>query len=365
MADKSIKRRIDALKICCTNEKVGCDWIGELSTLATHLKSEKGCGYVEIFCPNKCGEELKRKDLPDHLARHCPLREYECWYCEAQGTYQGITEEHYKECENYPLKCPNDCGAGEIPRAKIDQHRSKCPLEPVQCPFSEAGCDVSLIQKDLELHMASNTPKHLQSVMRAFQSLKKQSEVEIQELKKDLHSSKLETQALKRQIQSLSKESRVLGRNSAIVVDCLRETCTPDQMKSLQSVKRSRVLRKPGDKIHFTIRDISRYSDGKEDWYSPFFYYKDFDVQLRVSVVREDDSQNSFSISFAIHTDEEPLKQVYATVCSDSVKVNFENADDRIYDEVVYVPIQNVTTENKRWHLATPRKDYLPVTVRF
>ena len=365
MADKPLRRRIDALRICCTKVEAGCDWIGELSSLNTHLESETGCGYVEAACPNKCGEELNRKDLANHLATHCPLRVYQCWHCEAQGTYRSITEEHYKECKNYPLKCPNGCGEGEIPRAKMDQHRSKCSLEPVQCPFSESGCDVSPMRKDLNFHMAKNTQKHLQSVMSAFQLLKKQSEEEIQELKKELQRSNLETQTLKSQIQSLSKESRVMGRNTAIVVDCLREACTPNQMKSLQSVKRSRVLRKPGDKIVFTIRNMSHYSDGKEDWHSPFFYYKDYDVQLRVSIVRKDDSRNSFSISFAIHIDEEPLKQGYATVCSDSVKINFEYADDRIYNAIVSIPIKSVITESKDWHSVTPIKDSLSFTVRF
>ena len=140
----ALRREIDELKIRCTNGKEGCTWVGALSNLKTHLETEKGCGFVEVHCTNKCKKQLKRKHLTDHLIQHCPLRKYKCQYCGQEDTYQTITEKHYDECPNYPLDCPNTCGGRGIKRAKMSQHRSKCPLEPVECP--------NYVSKPLALH---------------------------------------------------------------------------------------------------------------------------------------------------------------------------------------------------------------------
>ena len=144
--DLSVIQEVNDLKIHCTNGKEGCSWVGALSNLKTHLESEKGCGYVEVHCTNKCNKELKRKVLTDHLIQHCPLRKYKCQYCGQEDTYQTITEEHYGECPDYPLDCPNKCGVRGIKRAEMSQHRSECPLEPVECPFKEAGCQAKLVR---------------------------------------------------------------------------------------------------------------------------------------------------------------------------------------------------------------------------
>ena len=52
--DRSTIRKINQLKIKCSNHGEGCKWMGELCELKTHLDSEKGCGYVIIACSNKC-----------------------------------------------------------------------------------------------------------------------------------------------------------------------------------------------------------------------------------------------------------------------------------------------------------------------
>ena len=373
MADKPLKRKINELKIHCTKFEAGCDWVGELSSLTNHLESD-GCGYIESSCTNKCGEELRRKDLATHLAQHCPLREYVCRYCGTEGTYRGITEEHYCECEKFPLTCPNNCSAGEIPRAEIGRHRSECPLEPVWCPFNDGGCDVSLVQKDLECHMATNTQQHLLIVVNAFQSLKKQCQQEIQavktqserqlqavlrqseemiqkqseqqiqairEHKDDIQKSKKEIQSIRKRNENLSKESNMMKRNISIIVNSLLETCTPSQVASLQSVKIAHHLDKPGDKIEFTITSLSHYSECKEDWYSPFFCYKEYVVQLVASIACiYGYSEDSFSISFSVHMEEEPLVQVPSEYC---VKISINNA-------IVRVPIKKAVTETEEWH---------------
>ena len=80
--DLSIRREISNLKIRCTNGEEGCTWVGTMSKLKTHLETENGCGFIEVHCTNKCKKQLKRQDLTDHLAQHCPLRQCKCQHCE-------------------------------------------------------------------------------------------------------------------------------------------------------------------------------------------------------------------------------------------------------------------------------------------
>ncbi len=47
-----------------------------------------------------------------------------------------------------------------------------CPLEPVKCPFFEAGCREIILRKDLAAHKASNTEHHLELVMTETVTLK-------------------------------------------------------------------------------------------------------------------------------------------------------------------------------------------------
>ena len=130
---------------------------GELSSLQTHLDSDKGCGYVEVM--HKCGTMIKRKELKAHLEQQCPLRKIQCQYCHYEGTYQTITSKHYDECPHYPLPCPNECGTLGIQRADMDNHRSICKLEPVECPFHEAGCKDNVVREEFHLHMNQKSTK--------------------------------------------------------------------------------------------------------------------------------------------------------------------------------------------------------------
>ena len=193
--DKPVKRRIDQLKVHCTNHKAGCKWVGELSTVQAHLDSDSGCGYVEVKCTNMCIVHpvtytslqqfsagctimrMKRKVLARHLEQECPKRRYKCKYCEKEDTYKVITVLHYNECPNYPLDCPNECGTMGIKRVEMDQHRSKCPLEPVECPFKEAGCQAKVVRKEFESHMANSQQQHLLTLMGAFRVAKGDLEV--------------------------------------------------------------------------------------------------------------------------------------------------------------------------------------------
>ena len=75
-------------------------------------------------------------------------------------TYQGITI-HHSTCPVYPLTCPNKCGASNIKRKDLADHRNKCPLELIECSFAEAGCTCGMRRHQLDNHIMSNQQEHL------------------------------------------------------------------------------------------------------------------------------------------------------------------------------------------------------------
>ena len=61
---------------------------------------------------------------------------------------------------------------GEIKRKNLKKHAGVCPLEEVQYPFSEAGCDASILRKDLGAHIETSSQQHLMKMMTAYNKLK-------------------------------------------------------------------------------------------------------------------------------------------------------------------------------------------------
>ena len=265
--DKSVKRRIDQLRVHCTNHKEGCKWVGELSSVQTHLASDSGCGYVEVDCTNRCANNpfrtsakikvMKRKDLATHLEQECPRRRYKCKHCEKEDTYETITSRHYNRCPNYPLDCPNKCGTTRIKRAEIDQHRSKCPLEPVECPFKEAGCQVKVVRKEFESHMANSQQQHLLTLMEAFRVAK----------------------------TDLEAKEKVIAADVMILQQSSRKEQSDLALASIESQLEMRSFRLTDGGSPLTIRmtNFSHSQRSGKVWYSPPFYYDDgYKMQLAV-----------------------------------------------------------------------------------
>ena len=244
--NRGVEREIDELKIHCIHHRGGCAWVGDLGDLRSHLKN---CGYVTLSCSNKCEKKMKRKDLGNHLLNECPLREYRCGYCGHADTFQAITTEsepggcsHYDICVKYPLECPNKCGETHVMREEMTGHKNVCPLEPVECPFWEAGCDAKLVRKELEGHVAVSVQEHL---LKSFQTLR--TKVESVQFEISL-------------LQKVNKDKTV-----ATFLNCVG---TQLQFGRLR-------LRKTGDMLSFRLKDFSHYKQKGEPWYSQPFYYRD------------------------------------------------------------------------------------------
>ena len=184
LLNKERVRDINELRVYCSNKNKGCTWKGELGSLDGHVESN--CGLVEIDCPKGCKMKLLRDNMSDHIRDSCLCRDYSCEHCREEGTYHTITGEcgefgpcrrhgngHYDRCQHYPVQCPNKCSK-TIKRRNVGAHRESCPLEPVECSFSEVGCQKQP-RRDLDNHMATSDHQHLLLMMKAFKELKQET----------------------------------------------------------------------------------------------------------------------------------------------------------------------------------------------
>ena len=185
LLNKERVRDINELLVYCSNKSKGCIWEDELGSLDGHVESN--CGFVEIDCPKGCKIKLLRDKMSDHIRDSCLCRDYSCEHCQKKGTYHTITGEcgefgpcwkhgkgHYSTCQQYPVQCPNECSK-TIKRGEVSIHRESCPLEHVECSFSEVGCQEQLVRRDLDNHMATSDHQHLLLMMKAFKELKQET----------------------------------------------------------------------------------------------------------------------------------------------------------------------------------------------
>ena len=180
--NKNCKRKILALRVCCTMKECGCHWTGKVEELDTHMDVNSGdCQYVEIECPEKCGQQVQKHQLASHIANECPKREFTCMHCGFKATYEVVSEKHWPECQNYPVPCPNRCQIGAVERNTLEDHLNMCSLQVVDCDFSYAGCNEKLQRQDMEKHVEENTQKHLALMAAASMKLSQEFEKKLQE----------------------------------------------------------------------------------------------------------------------------------------------------------------------------------------
>ena len=298
--NKGLRSEISQLKVRCSNWKQGkgCDWIGELGQLKHHLESENGCGFVFVSCPNKCGEEMygfkqqfKRMDLNQHLRLECILRPHECEHCGFQDTYYAITGEglrrargrfgwrgrprfrpHYDTCPELPLICPNKCGVENIKRINMKYHQMECPLEKIECPFLEAGCNDKVVRSQLDEHLASNQQAHTLMMMKDYKKTKHK-----------LHETEEQLSSAVATIKLLQDGTSATKDGSSLIID------------------HSRRLSKEGDFVKIIVPNLSEIAQSGKIWHSPPFYYRaGYKLCLALLDIRKNEyalARNSYSIT--------------------------------------------------------------------
>jgi len=131
--------------------------VGTIDALREHLIT---CPFTLLPCPKQCKDEQKRikvvmkRDLGEHLQKHCPNRDFICENCGEEGTYAGIMEMHDKKCAKKVVSCTNDGCAKVMPHKELADHIQECVYTMIDCKYKNIGCSAKLSKKDIAAHQA-------------------------------------------------------------------------------------------------------------------------------------------------------------------------------------------------------------------
>lgn len=142
--------------IFATDSTPACQWNGQLKDLQVHLDTD--CQSSSVPCTNEgCSELVPRHHLPTHLASECEYRSTQCPYCLIDLQVRSY-EAHERACTKFILTC-GDCGGSYI-REDSAAHDAMCPNKLVTCPFACHGCELPVLRKDSERHLAEQGANH-------------------------------------------------------------------------------------------------------------------------------------------------------------------------------------------------------------
>ena len=171
--DQFHARRINSLRVKCSNAGRGCEWLGELSQAEEHLTGggDDECSFADVDCVNKCGVKVLRRNIREHLDSECPRRRYECPHCKATGQFKDVgSMSHLTFCSFFPVACPQKCG-GTVPRCHLQSHYGVCPEGVVRCPYYHIGCRKLVKTGELPVHIDTERDGHLELAMRTVVGL--------------------------------------------------------------------------------------------------------------------------------------------------------------------------------------------------
>ena len=120
---------------------------------------------VGIACPFGCGYYFsyghEMMELKEHQCTKWPTT---CKYCGYHNMLDIITEKHYPICLQFPIDCPNNCTVKEMERCQVQHHLNECPLQLVECPYSNTGCSVQLPREEIAAHMVRKHNQVLEEI---------------------------------------------------------------------------------------------------------------------------------------------------------------------------------------------------------
>ena len=263
VVERGMKSEIESFRIPCSNCNKGCEWIGELRDLDGHLKSDEGCAYYEVDCPNKCSAgtkdctKIQRMNLQGHLTHHCELRKVTCQYCNQIMAMKNYPS-HQLICKLFPMECPNQCGEQGLVRKSVKTHREVCKLEVIACSYAQAGCEEKVTRQDMNKHLLEYQGHHLEKV-----------NVVNRKLAEELKILNMETQEKRTIVQKeLKIAKRMYGSFS--------------WLKSMRTQINDTKILTYDEELYFRMLHFQQIKSGLKDWFSPQFKLNGHVMRLHV-----------------------------------------------------------------------------------
>ena len=232
----------------CLNREVGCEHCLNKTVYRDLNRHNEECLEFPLLCPNNCGAKLRRKQTDSHVETDCPNtnvkclhekvgckevikrcelnnhcsneclnREVSCEHCLNKIVYRDLNR-HYEECLEFPLLCPNSCGA-KLRRKQTDSHvETDCPNTILKCSYERFGCKKVIKRCELEEHNMTNEIKHLEMTTLFAVAKMEQSEEANTKLSKEVNrlTDKIEQSEETNKLK-FSKMERTIEEQSAII----------------------------------------------------------------------------------------------------------------------------------------------------
>mmetsp|Transcript_25322 Transcript_25322/g.28168 ORF Transcript_25322/g.28168 Transcript_25322/m.28168 type:complete len:428 (+) Transcript_25322:94-1377(+) len=161
-------------------DKDGCN---EKCTIEKVRQHEVECPFRIVRCQfsKECGE-LRAANIIEH-AKVCEFRPSECRHCRIEVSFKDM-ERHTLQCPQAPVQC-QACGL-ELRRHMLEQHQfHECQEKLQLCTFSDCGCDVKVLRKDIKAHVEGDLINHIMMMKKTFiRELERQKTYFQMELKK-------------------------------------------------------------------------------------------------------------------------------------------------------------------------------------
>jgi hypothetical protein len=141
-----------------------CKTIINRGELDNHILHD--CPNSIIACTNRdgrgvrCSTKCIRKEMPEHKLI-CYFRKISCKNtgCNEQVIYNDL-ESHESQCPFKIIECDKECGR-KIPRNEYRKHLAEvCPLNLINCPYYELGCQSKILRKDNDQHLREEAVQH-------------------------------------------------------------------------------------------------------------------------------------------------------------------------------------------------------------
>ena len=185
--DLRAKQRIHTLMTHCPNDR--CNWKGFLKDVNRHLAT---CQW-QMVCCDQCKEtKVLKAHLESHKVEECQYRRVACPMCKAKReynifkiiklnifaslkngahgffTYHEIITNHYKECREWPCRCPNRCDSQLcLTNQTLEAHLSNdCPEQAIACQFESVQCKEMIKRKNMKQHLNEKMADHLSLLMK-------------------------------------------------------------------------------------------------------------------------------------------------------------------------------------------------------
>ncbi|KAI6650763.1 TNF receptor-associated factor 6-like isoform X3 [Oopsacas minuta] len=251
--------------------------------------------------------KLEKRLIAEHERDSCPLRELVCEFC-VNKVKTCEMNPHLEICEHFPVPCPNRCvmegeeGTRQLKRRDIPVHlANECPLQKVECPYWVYGCREEMERKEMDLHEREFMHIHYRLSM----SDMKLKQVETSKLLQDKLDKATERIALlENENESKPKDllkvkhmERKLATANTKIENLEKQINEKDsELKSIIEVLHSHSSLSTGQ-LEWKIKGVKQKIQNKENTYSDQFYVGLYKCQGYIQW----NSDNTGKVGFFIH----------------------------------------------------------------